>query len=331
MDIDQLKKELLALDPEQRKKLLSDMNLDYYGSGEYLDKAQEEKEVKTAIRCPHCSSKEVISRGSHKGVKKLQCKSCGKYFSGNYGTALHGIHKKEKWQRYIECMHQGLSIKKSAKKVGISYQTAFNWRHKILSSTNELTPKQLEGIVEADDTFFPYSEKGQKQKSRKPRKRGNSNMTLKENKVPVVVSTDRKGNAVLSKAGRGSVKRKDLQAAMAGKFHPEAILCSDGAMVYKGLAIKEGIQHVKSAVHGRPVAKNKAYNIQSVNQLHKDLKVFMSKFNGVSTKYLQNYLNWFMTHKKKLSDADKIRQIIWISLTYAAALEYYQVIKTSAS
>ncbi len=331
MNINELKKEIQSLSEEERKRLLSDLNIEHYEKGDYVSKVLDEKENKTPITCPHCHSIEVISRGSHKRVKRYQCKACNRYFSGNYGTALHGIHKKDKWQQYIECMNESLSLKKSAKLVGISYRTSFIWRHKILSTLKEAEPNQLEGIVEADDTYFRYSEKGSRKLKRKPRKRGSGNMTLKRNKVPVVVATDRKGNTVLNVAGRGFVNKKNLRAAISGKFHPEATLCSDGANVYKGLAIHEGIRHVQSAIHGRPLAKNKAYNIQTANHLQKELKEYMSRFNGVSTKYLQNYLYWFMLTKKKLAENDKIKQWIWITITYALAMDMYRQIKLGAS
>lgn len=324
MDINQLKKAIQSLDPDQRKQLISDLNIEHFEKGDYVSKAVADKEIKTPVSCPHCKSSEVISRGSHKGIKKYQCKTCNKFFHANYGTAMHRIHKKDKWQQYIECMNEGLSLKKSAQRVGISYGTSFIWRHKILSSLKDAEPNRLEGIVEADDTFFRYSEKGSRKLKRKPRKRGNGNMTLKENKVPVVVATDRRGHSVFNVAGRGSVKKNELRAIMKGKFQPGAVLCSDGANVYKGLAIQEGIKHVKTASHGRPIAKNKAYNIQSVNQLQKELKDYMNRFNGVSTKYLQNYLYWFMQVKKKLIDSERIKQWIWYSISYIEALRYYK-------
>jgi len=331
MDIDELKKVIKSLSSEERKQLLSDLHIEHYEKGDYVSKALGEKENKNRIICPHCKSGDIISRGNHKGIKRYHCKDCSRYFSGNYGTALHWIHKREKWQQYIECMNEGLTLQESADKVGISYRTSFLWRHKILCTLKDAEPNQLEGIVEADDTFFRYSQKGSRKLKRKPRKRGGGNMTLKKNKVPVVVATDRKGSAVLNVAGRGAVKSKDLRALMAGKFHPDAILCSDGANVYKGLAMHEGIQHVKSARLGRPIAKNKAFNIQTVNQLQKDLKEFMTRFNGVSTKYLQNYLYWFMLNKKKLADSDKIKQCIWFTITYASALKMFFYLKSRVS
>ena len=331
MDIFKLKKQIQSLSEVDRKQLLSDLHIEHYEKGDYVSKVLKKKEDKSPVSCPHCSSSEVISRGSHKGVRKYQCKACSKYFSSNYGTALHGIHKKDKWQQYIECMNEGFSIQKSADRVGISYRTSFIWRHKILSTLSETEPAKLGGIVEADDTYFPYSEKGSRNLKRKPRKRGDSRMIDKKSKVPVVVATDRKGNNVLKVAGTGTLRRVELRSKMAGKFEPDTILCSDGALVYKGLADQEGIQHVISSHLGRPVAKNKAYNIQAVNQLHKELKQFMARFNGVSTKYLQNYMYWFMQTKKKIANDYKIKQWIWITATYASALEMYLNMRAGAS
>ena len=38
--------------------------------------------------------------------------------------------------------------------------------------------------------------------------------------------------------------------------------------------------------------KRGIYNIQKINNYHSKLKKFMTTFNGVSTKYLNNYLVW---------------------------------------
>jgi len=62
MSINELKKEIQSLSAEERKQLLSDLNIEHYESGDYVTKAQDEKENMTPISCPHCNSSEVISR-----------------------------------------------------------------------------------------------------------------------------------------------------------------------------------------------------------------------------------------------------------------------------
>ncbi len=53
-------------------------------------------------------------------------------------------------------------------------------------------------------------------------------------------------------------------------------------------------------------AKKGIYNIQYINSYHSQLKRFMRGFNGVSTKYLNNYLIWhnFVNYAKE-SDVEK--------------------------
>ena len=61
-------------------------------------------------------------------------------------------------------------------------------------------------------------------------------------------------------------------------------------------------------------AKNDIYHIQHINSYHGMLKKFMRGFNGVSTKYLNNYLIWhnFINYAKETT-AEKQR----ILLSYA--------------
>lgn len=53
-------------------------------------------------------------------------------------------------------------------------------------------------------------------------------------------------------------------------------------------------------------AKKGIYNIQHINSYHSQLKRFMRGFNGVSTKYLNNYLVWNnLVNYAKESDMEK--------------------------
>ncbi|MBS4055994.1 MAG: hypothetical protein KGZ82_01595, partial [Bacteroidales bacterium] len=45
------------------------------------------------------------------------------------------------------------------------------------------------------------------------------------------------------------------------------------------------------------------YHVQHVNQRASDLRDFIKSFKGVSTKYLQNYLNWYAINDKLMNSA----------------------------
>ena len=102
----------------------------------------------------------------------FSCNACNKRYSLTTGTSMSHIHKKTEWLHYLKCVNQGLSIRAAAKQVGISIQTSFTWRHKILSALDSLEPGQLSGIVECDELELPINEKGARDLNREPRKRG---------------------------------------------------------------------------------------------------------------------------------------------------------------
>jgi len=53
ISINELKKEIQFLSAEERKQLLSDLNIKHYESGDYVTRTRDEKENMTPISCPH--------------------------------------------------------------------------------------------------------------------------------------------------------------------------------------------------------------------------------------------------------------------------------------
>lgn len=322
MSIDELKSAIAKLPVDERKKLISEIQLEHFVKGSYLEEILKKQESDIQPSCPKCKSTNIWSRGTYKGVKRLKCNDCNKYFSSTSGTALYHIHKTEKWQAYLQCMKEGLTLRESALKVGISLQTSFNWRHKILSSLSEMESDHFTGIVEADEIYLHFSEKGKKHLKRKPRKRGNDGSKLeKEHKLGVLITADRNGHKLARVVGRSIMRKEALAEALGGKIDKSAVLCTDSYKVYRGLAKRDGLNHKAVTNLGRPIQKNKAYHIQTVNNLHKELRDHLSSFNGVSSKYLQNYLYWFLAKVNKLADNEKVKLWLWLSITIQALQE----------
>jgi len=72
-------------------------------------------------------------------------------------------------------MIEGFSLRKCAELLldEVTYVTLFYWRHKILAAHKQIPTDSFQGIVEMDETYFLYSEKGRRNISkRKSRKRG---------------------------------------------------------------------------------------------------------------------------------------------------------------
>jgi transposase-like protein len=257
----------------------------------------KEKESEGCV-CPHCGSLKTRKNGIIKGVQRFICNNCKKNFRPSTGSATVNIKKKELFKMYIPQMLLGKSIRSCAKEIGISIQTSFDWRHKILSSFNKHQDDiRLSGICESDDVYFTFSNKGERNLDRLPRKRGKGIFERKkcginDEKIAVIISADRKGNKHLKVVKRGRISTKDIESVLKDKIEPKSVLCTDTHRSYTSFAKKNNIEHHTIKVSAKEY-KRGIYHVQHINSIASDLKLWMNGFKGVSTKYLQNYLNWY--------------------------------------
>lgn len=272
-------------------------------------------------QCPHCQSQSVIANGKNKGVQRFRCKDCGKNFSENAGTSVANLKKRHLWKTYIKHMFEGHSIARCAELTGISIQTSFDWRHKVLSSLQSLSPEKFEGISESDDVFFNYSEKGSKSLNRKPRKRGNHGIRqgISDDKVAVILTCDRKNHKDFQVAKRGRIRKADIERVLSGKLDKESVLCTDSHRSYTAFAKAQGVRHQKIHARKKQYVKDKIYHVQNANQTARALKDWMAGFNGVATKYLQNYLSWFMVLEQVKGKTDKVKEFALAALVSTSA------------
>lgn len=79
----------------------------------------------------------------------------------------------------------------------------------------------------------------------------------------------------------------------AHRIDADAVLCSDGAPVYKSLARHLDLTHKPLNIKKGKRVIEKAFHIQTVNSYHSKIRLWTSRFRGIATKYLKNYLGWF--------------------------------------
>lgn len=299
MTIQELKIELLKLPVVDRNQLIAELQ-----SGDTIESKTSncQKSRRDILNnklgiCPHCGGNKYVKFGFKSKSQRYKCKSCHRSFTEYSGTWMAGIHHKDKMDDYIGLMVEEQTLDKIKEKLSINKKTAFDWRHKILASLSQISTDDFTGITESDETFFLSSEKGRKVHIRKSRKRGGSSKTsgISNDQVAVIVTQDRKSNLDLTVATLGRIKKADIENAIGSRVIPnKTILCSDSHISYKGFAMDKKLEHhaIKTMIRKR--VKNKEYNIQHVNSTHNKLKKWIdSRFWGVSTKYLQQYLNWY--------------------------------------
>lgn len=270
-----------------QRELLGDLLMGQELQGKVLQEAKEEVIKKREKKpCPHCSSTKVYRRGKQKGVQMYKCNDCNKWYSETTGTPLYDIKIKHKWQSYLNCMEQGMPIKKIAKELNISIQTSFDWRHKILSSLSQFTPTELSGQVECDELELALSNKGSRSLERKPRKRGTD---FKRNQgkdivttVQVVTAVQRNGEKYLKAVQTKRLGKKDIEKVFDGKLADNTTLITDKHHSYKAF-VKDNptIKHKTLRAKNHVDKKDKSIHLQSVNNTHKQVRDFLKPFNGV--------------------------------------------------
>lgn len=244
--------------------------------------------------CPHCraSADRLGSWGKSHGLKRYRCKDCGRTFNALTGTSLAHLRKRNQWERYAEALIEGVSVREAAKRCGVDKNTAFLWRHRFLHYAAGHRAEHEAGIVEADETFFLESFKGQRRLPRKARHRGGvaGKLGINAEQIPVLVVRDRSGQTA-------DFRLAKLDAAhVAAKLQPlvdqDAILCTDSAGVYAAFARASGIAHRPINTRQGHRIVDGVFHIQNVNAYDSRLKGWMRRFHGVVTKYLENYLGW---------------------------------------
>jgi transposase-like protein len=249
-------------------------------------------------RCPHCQSGQIAKWGWANGLKRYRCKACKATFNALTGTPLAQLHKRGLWSGHAQALVDGIALRKVAARLGIHLTTAFRWRHRFLQAPKALKPKVLDGTVEADETYFLYSEKGSRKLTRPPRKRGGkaSKRGLSDEQVPVLIARDR-NNATVDEilADRSA---QSIAAALEPVIAKTAVLVSDGAQAYRAFASRASLAHVALNLSAGERVWG-IYHIQNVNNYDSRLKGWMRRFNGVATKYLDSYLGWHRANDRE--------------------------------
>ncbi|MGB4406466.1 MAG: IS1595 family transposase [Sphaerochaeta sp.] len=301
-------KALMKLSEEEQKLVLRKVS-----QPEPAEPVQEQPKEKGT--CPHCGSSHVSRYGkTPAGYQRFICVDCRKTFGVKERPVWIGSHfPKEVWMEYMRLMNTGATLKDLAEALDINVTTAFYWRHKILTALKDgKSDAVLEEHTQADETFTYLNTKGNKNAS------NNLHMHKPTNRAPDYKSVRKSGH----RHGRGSCSSirglnqglvctplaiggneicwgrpsnmgapssNDLDSVYTGHLGETVILVTDASRAAGKYAQEKElpILQLKSATESR----QGKYNLQKVNKLHSAFKQDLARFNGVSTKYLENYAN----------------------------------------
>jgi transposase-like protein len=252
--------------------------------------------------CPHCACPRKHRCGQASGLQRFRCLGCGRSHNALTGTPLARLRKKERWLSYLQCVLDSRTVRDAARVAGVHRTTSFRWRHRFVPGAIRDRPTMLSAIVEADETYRLESQKGSRNLTRPPRKRGGvaRRRGITRQHDCLLVARDRTGLTLDFHTGRGQVTVAQLHRCLRPVLPEDVLLISDGAIAYRHVAGRAGITHetvkVKAGVRARG-----AIHIQNVNSWHSRFKSWLVRFRGVASRYLINYSGW-----QRLLDARRL-------------------------
>ena len=99
---------------------------------------------------------------------------------------------------------------------------------------------------------------------------------------------------VIETVGRGPILTREFTIKLKGSFIDQnLLLCTDANNSYKKYCKEHNIKHKALNLSKKQRVAEKHLHLQNVNATHSRLKGWMSRFHGVASKYLQNYMNYF--------------------------------------
>ena len=245
--------------------------------------------------CPHCRSVRVQRWGTFSGRQRYRCGKCRRSFSDLTLTPLAYSKRPELWRRFAGCMLESLSVRASARRLGIDKDTAWRWRHAILSCHDGLVGNRFHGVVETLERSLALNRKGQRQLA-EPRRRAPGRRrhgSIDSARVWILFGRDRGDGlgAVVVPGHRPG--RLAYEALLEPARAIQTLVSPFGAFSPAGtFAISRGIDYVRLPGEGRAQQLASHFHLENVLRFERDFRGWLRRFRGVGTIYLPNYLTW---------------------------------------
>ena len=205
--------------------------------------------------CGHCRSKNIRPWSKPNPIRRYMCDACGQTFTALTGTPLQNLRRRDAWLEYAQCLADGITLRKAAKRCRIGLDTSFRWRHRFLAAPKTVKAKTLSGIpgssprTSADETFILKSQKdARKVVGRAPRKRGGkaSKPGKSDEHQPVLIARDRNGATTGATAGAmiDAVDGDSIKGHLGGVVQKQTLLITDGEKAYAAFAKAYALLHV---------------------------------------------------------------------------------------
>ncbi len=292
------------LSSDKKLELINELKRQYSLHYDFLSVKRETSDFN---KCVRCQSSNIVKFGSYNDKSRFKCKSCNRTFSELTGTSLSYLKKIDIWNDFVDLTLEDNTIRQISEKLGISTKTAFEWRHRLFYSFSETMNKKFTGVVETDDSFFHFNQKGRKKNYVKTEK---TKRGVSDDQIGVMFTIDRTKTMDISMVKRGRVSVDSLRNVLVSDrlSKDNVIFCTDYHRSIESFMRSQGFEQVQLKAVVKERIKDGIFHIQNANSLQKRCKDWIKfNFNNVSTKYLQNYLNLFMM--KEIMRLDNLNKV----------------------
>jgi transposase-like protein len=238
----------------------------------------------TAVACVYCAGPKVVRFGRVRGQQRWRCQGCGRTFMALSGTPFSRLREKEKLLAHAGCMSQGMTVRRTAEAVGLTVDRAFRWRHRFLGLAAGQRPCGMTGVVEADETFFRRSYKGQRRGlPRAPKRRGGPTPGVPGGDWVGVALAIQRGVRIATDRVLPCLSAEALTEALRPALGPDAVLSTDGKTAYGIVAANLGIAAGSFVASYDGYGGAGTWHVQNLNAYISRLKGWMFRFRGVAT------------------------------------------------
>jgi transposase-like protein len=261
----------------------------------------------SGFRCPQCG----CDRYCVLKIRKLyQCNDCRHQTSLISGTIFEQTKLPlTTWFLAIHLITQsktGLSALALKRQIGVSYNTAWSMKHKIMQVMKERDDsKPLSGIIQLDDVYWGGERRGGK------RGRGSAN------KVPFVaaVSLNKEGHPIAMNMNvvKG-FRLTEISRWAKQHLQPNSTIISDGLPCFS--AVKEaGCHHISIVTGGGPQSVTKE-EFTWINTLIGNVKnAITGTYHAINPKHLPRYLAEFCyRHNRRFQLEDMLPRFAYVAV-----------------
>ncbi len=228
-------------------------------------------------------------------------------FTNFTGTVLHGLRRLDLWLDFCRCLTEGLSVRHVAAELGISKNTSFAWRHRVISALASADSDIMcEGLVELAQLPMLRSFKGSRvpaeahmgglKSSVRRHHRVYGHLIPRSRQITMVVAVDRAGRVRATVAPCGEA----LTPTLAKMTQADAEVCTPrfGSRLRFGTGWPGGVKWICTSAQapGRTSKDDGCplYHVRNANRLIHYFMEWMMRFCGVATKYLLRYFAWYL-------------------------------------